>query len=67
VTIGPRGSLIAEEAERAGVTGEAVHRYQQSQEVIDYLRRTVRPGDTVLVKGSRALGLEEIVQAITES
>ena len=33
---------------------------------VDLARRLVRPGDAVLVKGSRAVGLEVVAEALVE-
>jgi UDP-N-acetylmuramoyl-tripeptide--D-alanyl-D-alanine ligase len=35
-------------------------------EAIEILRRILKPGDVVLVKGSRGLRMEEIVNALCE-
>jgi UDP-N-acetylmuramoyl-tripeptide--D-alanyl-D-alanine ligase len=39
---------------------------EQRDELIAFLRSELRPGDVVLVKGSRALRMEEIVDALAE-
>ncbi|GAA2504731.1 UDP-N-acetylmuramoyl-tripeptide--D-alanyl-D-alanine ligase [Streptomyces thermolineatus] len=42
---------------------ESVH-VSDAQEAIELLRTEVRPGDVVLVKASRAIGLEKVAQAL---
>ena len=43
----------------------AIVRYTDSQEAAAHIKELVRSGDTVLVKGSRAMGMEIIVDALT--
>ncbi|MBZ0114631.1 MAG: UDP-N-acetylmuramoyl-tripeptide--D-alanyl-D-alanine ligase [Thermoanaerobaculia bacterium] len=38
--------------------------FATAAEAADWLQRTVQPGDLVLVKGSRGIGLEAVVQAL---
>ncbi|MBV2355625.1 UDP-N-acetylmuramoyl-tripeptide--D-alanyl-D-alanine ligase [Streptomyces sp. J2-1] len=45
---------------------ESVH-VSDAQAAIDLLRSEVRPGDVVLVKASRSVGLEGVAQALTEN
>ncbi|WP_329179773.1 UDP-N-acetylmuramoyl-tripeptide--D-alanyl-D-alanine ligase [Streptomyces sp. NBC_01477] len=45
---------------------ESVH-VSDVEAAIDLLRAEVRPGDVVLVKASRSVGLEAVAQALTES
>ncbi|MFF9084944.1 UDP-N-acetylmuramoyl-tripeptide--D-alanyl-D-alanine ligase [Streptomyces sp. NPDC014991] len=45
---------------------ESVH-VSDAQAAIDLLRSELRPGDVVLVKASRSVGLESVAQALTES
>ncbi|GHJ38216.1 UDP-N-acetylmuramoyl-tripeptide--D-alanyl-D-alanine ligase [Streptomyces sp. TS71-3] len=44
---------------------ESVH-VSDAQAAIDLLRRELRPGDVVLVKASRSLGLEQVATALLE-
>ncbi len=58
VAVGDLARHIAEEAGQ-----KAVH-FGEKPPAIDWLKAQVRPGDTVLVKGSRGMAMEEIVQAL---
>jgi len=62
VAVGVEGALIAEEAVRAGLPREQVRLVASTAEAPAALRAALRPGDVVLVKGSRALHLEDTVQ-----
>jgi UDP-N-acetylmuramoyl-tripeptide--D-alanyl-D-alanine ligase len=62
VAVGELGGIVAEAARRAGAG--ATHRAADSAEALLILRRLLRPGDTVLVKGSRALALETVAEAL---
>jgi UDP-N-acetylmuramoyl-tripeptide--D-alanyl-D-alanine ligase len=64
VAVGPLGSIIGEEAIEVGKSRETVFLARTNEEAIDRLRETLRPGDCVLVKGSRGMQLEEVVEAI---
>jgi UDP-N-acetylmuramoyl-tripeptide--D-alanyl-D-alanine ligase len=62
VAVGRGGATIAEEARRAGLPREAVLAVSGTSEVPDVAPALLRPGDGVLVKGSRGLHLEETVR-----
>jgi UDP-N-acetylmuramoyl-tripeptide--D-alanyl-D-alanine ligase len=64
VAIGPLAVHIDEGARSAGA--ESVH-FEDNRRAIGHILETIRPGDTILVKGSRGMKLEEIVEAIKES
>jgi len=64
VTVGERARWIADEARRVGLHDEATFEARTNEQAIDFLRRRLRPGDVVLVKGSPEMGMETIVQAI---
>jgi UDP-N-acetylmuramoyl-tripeptide--D-alanyl-D-alanine ligase len=64
VTVGERGRLIAQEALTSGLPPDAVVSAQDNAEAIQALRRILLSGDFVLVKGSRGMKMEEIVQGI---
>jgi UDP-N-acetylmuramoyl-tripeptide--D-alanyl-D-alanine ligase len=61
VAVGPHSAAAADEAARKGV---AVLTARDRDEARGVVLRHVRPGDAVLVKASRAVGLESIAEAI---
>jgi UDP-N-acetylmuramoyl-tripeptide--D-alanyl-D-alanine ligase len=64
VVVGSLGHLIGEEALRLGMKPEAVFFAADNAQVVDYLKRVLKQGDHVLVKGSRGLHMEEIVDGL---
>lgn len=65
LTVGRLGANIGEEALDVGLPAENIYILPNHGEAIALLRRIVRPGDLVLVKGSRAVGMDTIVAEIT--
>ncbi|MDQ3874190.1 MAG: UDP-N-acetylmuramoyl-tripeptide--D-alanyl-D-alanine ligase [Actinomycetota bacterium] len=61
IAIGPLARLYAEAAEGVGLVRWA----ETVPEGIEELREVLREGDCVLVKGSRAMGLEAVADALT--
>jgi UDP-N-acetylmuramoyl-tripeptide--D-alanyl-D-alanine ligase len=64
ITVGARGCIIGEAAVRWGMPPERVHIFDENAEAIALLEETVTGDDVVLVKGSRAMKMEEIVSAL---
>lgn len=64
IVVGSLGRLIGEEALRSGMDPDRVFFAADNGQVIDYLSERLRPGDFVLVKGSRGLHMEEIVEGL---
>jgi len=62
ITVGELGAEIARGATIAGFPAEAVQVCATPAEAVAFLREDLRPGDLVLVKASRALALETIIQ-----
>ena len=62
VAVGELAATIAAAAERAGLRD--VHRATDGGEALVRLRQLLRPGDTVLVKGSRALALDKLADEL---
>ncbi len=65
ITVGTRGRIIGETALRWGMSADCVHIVEENGEVIALLKRMVTGDDVVLVKGSRAMAMEEIVSALS--
>jgi UDP-N-acetylmuramoyl-tripeptide--D-alanyl-D-alanine ligase len=64
ITVGPRARIIAQEALSCGMPPDKVHSFESREEAAAFLLEILEPGDVVLVKGSRAMRMEEIVKAI---
>ncbi|NLG80769.1 MAG: UDP-N-acetylmuramoyl-tripeptide--D-alanyl-D-alanine ligase [Firmicutes bacterium] len=64
VTVGNLARLAGEEALRLGRSPRDVIMCDTSAEAVDVLERLARPGDVILVKGSRAMRMEEVVSAL---
>jgi UDP-N-acetylmuramoyl-tripeptide--D-alanyl-D-alanine ligase len=67
ITVGPRGRIIGEAALRWGMSSEQVHIFEENAEAIALLEEVMMGDDVVLVKGSRAMKMEEIVSALVRA
>jgi len=63
IAVGGEAKRIADRASEAGM---AVEFFSTSADAAPYVATAVRPGDLVLVKGSRGVGTERIVRALAE-
>jgi UDP-N-acetylmuramoyl-tripeptide--D-alanyl-D-alanine ligase len=66
LTIGPRARFIADEARRSGLPAKAIASFDRKDDVVAALAPHLGEGDTVLIKGSRGLALEDVVAALRE-
>jgi UDP-N-acetylmuramoyl-tripeptide--D-alanyl-D-alanine ligase len=66
VTVGDRARRIAEGAIAQGMDAASVRACSTVEEASEVLDDLVRPGDVVLVKASRSMGLERVVEGILE-
>ncbi len=64
IAVGAGGSLIAEGARRAGRAGVEVLEAHDAAAALDLLRPRLRVGDTILVKGSRAVELDRLIEPL---
>jgi len=64
VTVGELGRSIGEEALRIGFAPQNVYMMADDQQAVDFLAESLRMNDLVLVKGSRAIGMDVVVTKI---
>ncbi|MBI4161391.1 MAG: UDP-N-acetylmuramoyl-tripeptide--D-alanyl-D-alanine ligase [Acidobacteria bacterium] len=62
VGVGPLHADAVEAARRAGLP--ACRHFAAAAEAAEFLRGEVRPGDLLLVKGSRGIGMERVIAAL---
>lgn len=67
ITVGAGARAIAEGALEAGVTPGHVHHTASTDEASAVLKTVMRSGDVILIKGSRALEMERIIDALRAS
>ena len=67
VTVGELGRAISNEALNVGFASSQVHQLAHHEEAIQLLKTALRQDDVVLVKGSRAVGMDFIVTEIIET
>ena len=64
VTIGLLGHMIASAARRAGMRAGKIMEFEDTNEAITHLRRSLTEKDVVLVKGSHGIHMDRIVTAL---
>ena len=64
VTVGSAAKAIAVAGEREGVEPDRIATYDDAEGALHDVRAHARPGDVVLVKGSRVAGLEMLAESL---
>jgi UDP-N-acetylmuramoyl-tripeptide--D-alanyl-D-alanine ligase len=64
VTVGEEARRVARAAVREGALPESVASFDHAEDAAADVRRWARPGDVVLIKGSRVVGLERVAEAL---
>ncbi len=64
VVVGELAVVIGEGAVRRGLSTACVHAAVDSEAAIDVVSSLLRPGDVILIKGSRGVKMEQIVAAL---
>jgi UDP-N-acetylmuramoyl-tripeptide--D-alanyl-D-alanine ligase len=64
VVVGPGAGGIAAAAQGAGLDARRIHVVHDADEALDVLRPRLRDGDVVLVKASRGIGLDRLVDGL---
>jgi UDP-N-acetylmuramoyl-tripeptide--D-alanyl-D-alanine ligase len=65
IVCGTLGRDIAEGARQGGLAGSQIDEVVDAAAAADCLKRIVRQGDVVLVKASRGMKMEQVVQVLT--
>jgi len=66
VTVGPRAKSIIGGAIGKGFVEKNIYSFDSSKKAGEFLEKTIKKGDIVLVKGSQGVRLERTVEAIME-
>jgi len=64
VTVGPRAKFIAEAAKNSGLAENKILSFDTAAEAGRSVQELMKKGDLVLIKASRAVGLEKVVEEI---
>jgi UDP-N-acetylmuramoyl-tripeptide--D-alanyl-D-alanine ligase len=65
IVCGELGHEIAAGAREAGMSDSAIVEMSDVASAAEWLKKTVRKGDVILVKASRGMRMEQIVQVLT--
>lgn len=66
ITVGEAARSIARGAMEAGMAPEAIYSFDNNQALCEKLPELLKPEDVILVKGSRGMHLEEVVDAMVK-
>jgi UDP-N-acetylmuramoyl-tripeptide--D-alanyl-D-alanine ligase len=66
ITIGQHSKFICEEAKTLGFDKNNIHHFNTKEEVIEKIDELVKKDDVVLVKASRGMKLEQIVEYLSK-
>ena len=66
VAVGVHASVVTGGAREAGMAVEATHGFETAADAAEWLPTHLEAGDLVLVKGSRAVHMERVIEAIEQ-
>jgi UDP-N-acetylmuramoyl-tripeptide--D-alanyl-D-alanine ligase len=66
VSVGPKARTITEAALDSGMKPDQVIAFENKSEAIEQLGSIIQPGDFILVKGSRGVKMEDVVDALRD-
>ena len=66
VTVGKWSTYVAQSAIVNGFATQHIYSFLKNQEVIAFLKSIIGPSDVILIKGSRGMKMEEIVEALSQ-
>ena len=65
-TYGKRGKFISEQAKKSGMKEDQIFHFDNLNDLSKSLKNTIKSTDAVLIKGSRAMRMENVVKEIME-
>jgi len=65
-TVGPRAKFIAELANKSGLAKKNIFSFDTADEAKLEIQKLIKKGDLILVKASRAIGLDRVVEEIRQ-
>ena len=65
IAVGRRSASLLDGARHAGFTEERLMHFDNAEQAANFLESFIRPGDLVLIKASRGIGLDRIVTNLT--
>lgn len=67
IGVGRRSRAVLDGAAEAGFGKDNLHHFDDAPGAGEFLKTFIRPGDLVLIKASRGIGLDRIVNMLTDS
>jgi len=65
IGVGQRSRALLDGAREVGFAGDKLHHFDDAQSAGEFPKTLIRPGDLVLIKASRGIGLDRIVNMLT--
>lgn len=66
ITIGKHAKYIAKGAKNNGFSKKNIFTYESNSQALKHIRKIIKPKDSILIKGSRGMRMEEIVEFLRE-
>ena len=66
IAVGARAKFIADAAEKGGMAKKSVYCFDTADEAKLEVQKLIKKGDLILIKASRAIGLDKIVEEIRQ-
>ena len=66
ITIGKDSKFISDEAKKLGLSSSSIYHFETKEDAINSLENLIQKNDVVLVKASRGMKLEEIVEYLSK-